>query len=70
MPKLPVLTPQDVIKILENKGFILDRAKGSHYIFYRPITKRRVIVPYHKNDLPKGTLLAILNQAGISKEDL
>jgi predicted RNA binding protein YcfA (HicA-like mRNA interferase family) len=70
MPKLPVLTPQDVIKILENKGFILDRAKGSHYIFYHPITKRRVIVPYHKNNLPKGTLLAILNQAGISKEDL
>jgi predicted RNA binding protein YcfA (HicA-like mRNA interferase family) len=70
MPKLPSLKPQDIIKILESKGFILDRTKGSHYIYYHPVTKRRVVVPYHKNDPPKGTLLAILSQAGISKEDL
>jgi len=70
MPKLPSLKPQDIIKILESKGFVLDRVKGSHYIYYHPITKRRVVIPYHKNDLPKGTILAILSQAGISKEDL
>jgi hypothetical protein len=26
-------------------------------------------VPYHKKDLPKGTLLEILKQAGISREE-
>jgi len=32
--------------------------------------KRRVVVPFHKRDLPKGTLLEILKQAGINKEEL
>ncbi|WP_456327718.1 type II toxin-antitoxin system HicA family toxin [Archaeoglobus sp.] len=70
MSKLPVLTPEKVEKILKRKGFILDRAKGSHRIYYHPETRRRVVVPFHKKDLPKGTLLEILKQAGISKEEL
>ena len=70
MPKLPSLTPQKVIKILEKKGFILDRTKGSHHIYYHPETKKRAVVPLHKRDLPKGTLLEILRQASISKEEL
>jgi len=28
------------------------------------------VVPVHKGDLPKGTLLAIIEQAGIDKEEL
>ena len=70
MSKLPVLTPEKVIKALKQKGFILDRVKGSHHIYYHPETKRRVVVPLHKRDLPKGTLLEILKQAGIRKEEL
>ena len=70
MPKLPSLSPQKIIRILEQNGFILDRVKGSHHIFYHPKTKRRVVVPLHKKDLPKGTLLEILKQAGISKDTL
>ena len=70
MPKLPSLTPQKVIKILEKNGFILDRIKGSHHIYYHLETKRMVVVPFHKRDLPKGTLLEILKQAGINKEML
>ena len=70
MPKLPSLTPQKIIKVLEKKGFILDRIRGSHHIYYHPEAKRRVIVPLHKRDLPKGTILEILKQAGISKEEL
>jgi len=70
MPKLPSLTPEKIIKVLERKGFVLDRVKGSHHIYYHSETKRRVVVPFHKRDLPKGTLLEILKQAGISKEEL
>jgi len=70
VPKLPPLTSQKVIKILESNGFVLDRTKGSHRIYYHSESKRRVIVPYHKKDLPKGTLMEILKQAGISKEEL
>ena len=70
MPRLPSLTSRKIIEILEKKGFILDRTKGNHHIYYHPETRRRVVVPFHKRDLPKGTLLEILRQAGISKEEL
>jgi predicted RNA binding protein YcfA (HicA-like mRNA interferase family) len=59
-----------VIRILEKKGFILDRTKGSHRIYRNPDTKARVVVPFHRKDLPRGTLLEILKQAGIDKSDL
>ena len=70
MPKLPSLTPKRIIKILQSKGYVLDRIKGSHHIYYHPEAKRRVVVPFYKKDLPKGTLLEILKQAEISKEEL
>lgn len=70
MPKLPSLTSKDIIRVLEKEGFVLDRIKGSHHIYYHPETRRRVVVPFHTKDLPKGTLLEILRQAGISKEDI
>lgn len=57
MPKLSPLMPQKVIKILEKKGFVLDRVSGSHRIYYHLETKRRAVVPVHKKELPKGTLL-------------
>jgi predicted RNA binding protein YcfA (HicA-like mRNA interferase family) len=70
MPKLPSITSKKVVKILESKGFILDRSRGSHMMYYHPETKRRVVVPYHDKELPKGTLLEILRQAGIGREEL
>lgn len=70
MPKLPSFTPRDIIKIIEKKGFILDRVKGSHQMYYHPESHKRVIVPLHKKDLPKGTLFAILKQAGIDRKDI
>ncbi|ADN35252.1 YcfA family protein [Methanolacinia petrolearia DSM 11571] len=68
--KLPNLNPDRVIKILESRGFVLDRVKGSHHIYIHPETRQRVVIPVHKKDLPKGTLMEILRQAGIKKEDL
>jgi predicted RNA binding protein YcfA (HicA-like mRNA interferase family) len=42
MRKLPSLAPRKIIRILESRGFVLDRVKGSHHIYYHPETKRRV----------------------------
>lgn len=70
MPKLPSLTSSDVIRILEKKGFVLDRIKGSHHIYFHSRLNRRVVVPFHKRDLPKGTLHEILKQAGITNEEV
>ena len=54
MPKSPVYTSDKIIKLLKKHGFFEHHQKGSHKVFYHPINKRRVIVPYHKKDLPNG----------------
>ncbi len=70
MPRLPSFTPQELGRILELRGFELDRVKGSHHIYYHSESGQRVVVPFHKRDLPRGTLRAILRQAGIDPQEL
>ena len=65
LPKTPSLTPRKVIKFLEENGFVLDHTSGSQMVFFNPELHRRVVVPFHRKDIPKGTLLTILKQAGI-----
>ena len=71
MSKLPVLTASEIIRGLKKAGFVFDRqAKGSHEIWYNPITRKRTTVPNHPGiDIRKGTLKAILREAGISVEE-
>ncbi|OGZ32060.1 MAG: hypothetical protein A3H02_02720 [Candidatus Niyogibacteria bacterium RIFCSPLOWO2_12_FULL_41_13] len=64
MPK--ALKSGKVISLLKKNGFVLKRQKGSHLIFFHPKNHRRVIVPFHNKDLPKGTLHEIIKQAGIN----
>jgi predicted RNA binding protein YcfA (HicA-like mRNA interferase family) len=70
MPRLPSVRPREVIRFLEQNGFVLDHASGSHFIFYHSVSKRRAVVPRHNRDLPKGTLLALLREAGFTREDV
>ena len=69
MPKLPSLTPKKVIKILEKHGFQLDHSSGSHMVYYHPERRKRLTIPFHRRDIPKGTLISILKQAGIDREE-
>jgi predicted RNA binding protein YcfA (HicA-like mRNA interferase family) len=70
MSNLPSLTPKELIRILENKGFILKRINGSHHYYFHPETRKITVVPMHNKDLPVGTIMAILKQAGLTKNDL
>lgn len=70
MPKLPSVKPRQVIRFLEQNGFVLDHISGSHFIFYHPLTRRRAVVPSHNRDLPKGTLVSLLREAGFTREEL
>lgn len=62
--------PKELIKLLEQKGFVLDRIKGSHHIYLHVKKKLRVVIPLNSKDLPTGTLHAIMKQAGIDKKEL
>lgn len=70
MGNIPSLTSKELIKILEKNGFVLKRTHGSHHYFYNPLSGKITVVPMHNKDLPKGTLFAILKQAGIDKNEI
>ena len=70
MSNIPSITPKDIVRILKQKGFVLDRSRGSHQVWLHPGSRKRAIVPMHKKDIPIGTLYSNLNQPGIEKEDL
>ncbi|MBF0563772.1 MAG: type II toxin-antitoxin system HicA family toxin [Nitrospirae bacterium] len=70
MTKLPVLSGKEVCKALGKAGYIIDHQTGSHIIL-RNLTPphRRLVVPNH-NEIAKGTLKAILHQAGLTTDEL
>ncbi len=70
MPRLPSIRPRALIRFQERNGFLLDHTSGSHFIFYHPNSRRRAVVPRHNRDMPKGTLLALLREAGFTREQL
>lgn len=56
---------REVIKKLESDGWYLIKIVGSHQHFKHPIKLGKVTVPHPKKDLPRGTELSILKQAGL-----
>jgi predicted RNA binding protein YcfA (HicA-like mRNA interferase family) len=70
MPKLPVLSPKKLARVLEKKGFILDRIRGSHHAYYHPDFDITVTIPFHKKEVGKGLPIEIMNQAGMTREEL
>jgi predicted RNA binding protein YcfA (HicA-like mRNA interferase family) len=70
MLKLPVLSPQKLARVLEKKGFVLDRVRGSHHAYCHPDLDITVTIPFHKKEVGKGLLVEIMKQAGITREEL
>ena len=69
MPKLPVVSAKQLIKILKDLEFAETRQKGSHK-FFKHGDGRVTSVPFHSGDLGKGLLRKVLNQIKISPEEL
>ncbi len=68
--KLPILSASKVIKALSSAGFRISRQSGSHVILtkHENDEKITVVVPNH-NELARGTLLSIISQSEMSKEE-
>ena len=64
MPRLKVLSGEDVIKILESFNFVVVAQKGSHVKLRRKTDQitQTLTIPNHE-ELDRGTLRAIFNQA-------
>ena len=68
MPKLPVLSSNDVLKVLRKFGFRVHRQTGSHIHLWNEERKLLVTVPNHR-ELAKGTLISIMKQAKIERDE-
>jgi predicted RNA binding protein YcfA (HicA-like mRNA interferase family) len=69
MTRLPSVSGRACRTVLEKAGFVLRRQQGSHMIMRRADPFAQVVVPDHP-ELDRGTLRAIIRQAGISVEQL
>jgi len=66
---LPVVSGRDVVRALASIGYVLDRQRGSHLILRQQNPPhRRLTVPDHK-EVAKGTLRAIVRQAGLTIQE-
>ncbi len=70
MAKLSIITPERLAKVLVKRGFVLDRTRGSHHAYYNPEMNVTIVIPFHKKEVGKGLLLKIINQAGLTREEL
>lgn len=66
MSRLPVCCGAEAVKAFRRAGYEVDHQTGSHIIFRHP-SQRRLTVPNHR-ELAKGTLRALIREAGLSKE--
>jgi mRNA interferase HicA len=55
---------KELIRLLKEHGWVIDRIKGSHYIMIKD--KKTISVPFHASkDLGKGLVNDILKQSGL-----
>lgn len=69
MPRLPVISGKDAVKVLARLGYVTDEQTGSHIILrHKDPPHKRLTVPNHR-ELAKGTLRAIIRQAGLTRDE-
>lgn len=70
MPRLPTLKVKEVLRRFIKAGFVKWRQSGSHLAMYRQSDNRTITIPVHfGKDVPRGTLRAIIREAGMSVDE-
>lgn len=69
MPKLSTVTPKKLVKVLISLGFFHRHSVGSHQVF-KHLDGRRTVVSMHNREIRRGTLLAILDDIKVTREQL
>lgn len=69
MPKLPVISGKDFVKVLEKLGFRVERQTGSHIVLRRASDAMSVSVPNH-GELSKGVLNTLMKSIDLGREEL
>jgi predicted RNA binding protein YcfA (HicA-like mRNA interferase family) len=59
---------KELLGYLRKQGYREKRQTGSHIILTHP-TRRMLVVPFHRGDIPRGLFLRILKDAGFTERD-
>ncbi|MFZ0887489.1 MAG: type II toxin-antitoxin system HicA family toxin [Candidatus Binataceae bacterium] len=59
---------REIIKLLEDDGWMFVRSKGSHRVYRHATKAGRVVVAFHAGEIATGTAPAILKQAGLTEK--
>ena len=69
MSTLPRVSGREVVRALQKVGYERDRQRGSHIVLRQMVPPhRRITVPGH-NEVARGTLRAIIRQAGLTVDE-
>jgi predicted RNA binding protein YcfA (HicA-like mRNA interferase family) len=70
MPKLRVLSANQVCNILKKHGFVKARQSSSHIIMRRALADRSITVPVpNHSEIARGTLKSIIDQSELPKSE-
>jgi predicted RNA binding protein YcfA (HicA-like mRNA interferase family) len=67
--RLPSLTPRQVLRALQRAGWETHRTRGSHVSVRKEGCPYVVTVPMHARDMPRGTLMDIIKDAGLTPQE-
>jgi len=68
MPKLVLIRPRKLVKIISFLGFERRDAEGSH-VFFAHSDGRTTVIPVHNRELSRGLLRKILSDINLSIEE-
>lgn len=69
MSRLPVVSGREAVSALQKIGYEVDHQTGSHLILrHSTPPHRRLTVPDHQ-EIAKGTLRAIIREAGLTVDE-
>ena len=69
MSALPRISGREVVAAFQRLGYEFDRQRGSHIILRHSAPPfRRLTIPDHR-EIAKGTLRALIREAGITVEE-
>lgn len=59
------IKPKEMERIILADGWVFKSQEGSHKHYTHPEKSGKVTIPFHGKDLPRGTEISILKQAGL-----
>ncbi len=68
MPRLPVVSGAEAVRVFEQAGWQKRRQRGSHVVMLREGSNASLSVPQHR-ELSPGTLRSLIRAAGMTVEE-